>query len=197
MSGASSARCIAHRVPCIAAFPEACVPSRVLCRPRLSASRITSFAPRFFAPVLCASRFPASRPLRPVPTKQTHRNGLQAPDPPPLTGWGEAGGLGGELARNRERKLHMRHHRKLTDNERVRPDHRGPHRGHPLPPFWRAAFRSRLGPDCLQHAEPGQRRAPSPNHDDEHAREYAPAGGVSGRIGASRHQPTNPLPCAA
>jgi hypothetical protein len=64
MSGASSAKCTAHRVPCIA-LSGACRLSRGPCAAP-SASRITSFAPRFL-PRAVRIAFPASRPLRPVP----------------------------------------------------------------------------------------------------------------------------------
>lgn len=64
MSGASSAKCAAHRVPCIA-LSGSCALSRVPSAAPF-ASRITSFAPRFLARALRIA-FPASRPLHPVP----------------------------------------------------------------------------------------------------------------------------------
>ena len=74
MSGASSAKCAAHRVACAAPF----------------ASRIGSFVPRS-PPCAVRIAFPASRPLHPVlPSKPTET------DSKPLTrlrGRWEAGGL--------------------------------------------------------------------------------------------------------
>jgi hypothetical protein len=64
MSGALSARCIAHRVLCIV-LSGACFLSRVLCAAP-SASRITPFALRFL-PSASRIAFPASRPLHPFP----------------------------------------------------------------------------------------------------------------------------------
>ncbi len=64
MSGAFSANCAAHRVPCIT-LSGACALSRVPCAAP-SASRIASFAPRF-PPRAVRIAFPVSRPLHPVP----------------------------------------------------------------------------------------------------------------------------------
>ncbi len=69
MSGAFSAKCAAHRVPCIA-LSGAC---RLSCGPCAapSVSRITSFAPRFLRRAACIA-FPVARPLQPVlPGKPT------------------------------------------------------------------------------------------------------------------------------
>jgi hypothetical protein len=69
MSGASSAKCAAHRVLCIA-LSESCAVSRVLCAAPFS-SRVASFALRFLPNALRVA-FPASRPLHPVqPSKPT------------------------------------------------------------------------------------------------------------------------------
>lgn len=64
MSGVFSAKCTAHRVPCIPDFGPRTV-SRVLCAAP-SAERIASFAPRF-PPRAVRIAFPVSRPLHPVP----------------------------------------------------------------------------------------------------------------------------------
>lgn len=69
MNGASSAKCAAHRVPCIA-LSGACALSRVPCAAPF-ALHIASCAPRFLPNALRIA-FPASRPLHPVqPSKPT------------------------------------------------------------------------------------------------------------------------------